>query len=162
MRVFARRGVKITTFFDASHAANNVTRRSHTGFVIFMNSAPIIWYSRRQNTVKESTFSSEYIALKVCMEHIIALRYKLRMFGVGIDGPANVLGDNLSVVKNSSKIESCLDKKHNALQYHACHWAVAAGIMRVGWIDTNYNIVDALTKRLTVAKQNKLFGDWTY
>ena len=65
-------------------------------------------------------------------------------------------------MKNSSKIESSLDKKHNALAYHACHWAVAAGIMRVGWIDTNYNIVDALTKRLTVAKQNQLFGDWKY
>ena len=96
------------------------------------------------------------------MEYIVALRYKLRMFGVEIDGPANVLGDNLGVVENSSKIESSLDKKHNALAYHACRWAVAAGIMRVGWIDTNYNIADALTKRLTVAKRNQLFGDWTY
>ena len=156
------KAVRITAFFDASHAENTVTRRSHTGFVIFVNRAPIIWYSKCQNTVKASTFLSEFIALKVCMEYIVALRYKLRMFGVEIDGSANVLGDNLSVVKNSSKIESSLDKKHNALAYHACRWAVAAEIMRVRWIDTNYNIADALTKRLTVAKRNQLFGDWTY
>ncbi len=33
---------------DASHAANKVTRRSYTaGFIIFLNRAPIIIYSKR-------------------------------------------------------------------------------------------------------------------
>ena len=99
------RAIRITSFFDASHAANKVTRRSHTGFVIFVIRAPIIWYSKRQNTVEASTFSSEFIVLKTCMEHIVALRFTLRMFGVEIDGPADALWDNLSIVKKSSKID---------------------------------------------------------
>ena len=55
------KSVMITAFFDASHAENTVTRRSHTGFVIFVNRAPIIWYSKRQNTVKASTFLSDFL-----------------------------------------------------------------------------------------------------
>ena len=62
------RSVTTTTFVDASHAANKVTRRSHTGFVIFVNRAPIIWYSKRQNTVESSSFSGEFIAMKACIE----------------------------------------------------------------------------------------------
>ena len=65
--------VSTTAYVDASHAANKVTRRSHIGFVIFMNRAPIIVYSKRQNTVEASTFSSEFIAMKACIEHITAL-----------------------------------------------------------------------------------------
>ena len=65
----------------------------HTGFLIFINRAPIIWYSKRQNTVESSAFSSEFIAAKTCVEHITALRYKLRMFGVPVDGPTKVLCD---------------------------------------------------------------------
>jgi hypothetical protein len=156
------RAVKITTFVDASHAADKRTRKSHTGYIIFINRAPIIWYSKRQSTIESSTFSSEFIAMKTCMESIIALRYKLRMFGVEIDGPADVLCDNASVVNNSSKIESVLNRKHNSFAYHAVRWAVAAGIMRVGKVDTNENISDAMTKRLTVAKRKHLFGNWTY
>jgi hypothetical protein len=156
------RAVKITTFVDASHAADKRTRKSHTGYIIFINRAPIIWYSKRQSTIESSTFSSEFIAMKTCMESIIALRYKLRMFGVEIDGPADVLCDNASVVNNSSKIESVLNRKHNSIAYHAVRWAVAAGIMRVGKVDTNENISDAMTKRLTVAKRKHLFGNWTY
>ena len=39
------RSVTTTAYVDASHAANKMTRRFRTGFVIFMNRAPIIWYS---------------------------------------------------------------------------------------------------------------------
>ncbi len=75
-----RMPVSIIAHVDASHNANKVTRRSHTaGFVIFLNRAPIIVYSKRQNTVEQAnTFStSEFIAMKACIEHITALRFKL-------------------------------------------------------------------------------------
>jgi hypothetical protein len=77
--------VKIHCFVDADHAGNLATRRSHTGVLIFVNMAPIVWYSKRQNTVKSSTFGSEFVALRTAVELIVGLRYKLRMFGVHID-----------------------------------------------------------------------------
>ena len=156
------RGVSTTAFVDSSHAQDKKNRKSHTGFVIFINRAPVIWFSKRQTTVETSTFSSEFIALKTCMEHIVALRIKLMMFGVPIYGETKVLCDNLSAVNNSSKLESSLNKKHSSIAYHAVRWSVAAGIIKVGWIDTHSNIADAFTKRLTVAQREKLFGDWTY
>ena len=96
------------------------------------------------------------------MEAIVALRFKLRMFGVAIDGETKVLCDNQAVVNNSSKIQSTLNKKHNSLAYHAVRWSVAAGIMKVGKILGDYNLADAFTKRLTAHKRDQLFGDWTY
>ena len=39
----------IHSFVDASHAADKVTRRSQTGVLIFMNKAPIIFCSKKQN-----------------------------------------------------------------------------------------------------------------
>ena len=156
------RMVKITCFVDASHAANRVTRKSHTGYIIFINRAPIIWYSKRQNTVESSTFTSEFIALKTCMEKIVGLRFKLRMFGIPIDGTADVLCDNQSVVNNSSKFESTLDKKHASIAYHAVRWSVAAGIIRVGKVYKDDNLADALTKRLSANIREYLFSNWTY
>jgi hypothetical protein len=38
------------------------------------------------------------IALRICKELIVAMCYKLRMFGVKIDGPANVFCDNRMVL----------------------------------------------------------------
>jgi hypothetical protein len=39
--------VQITMFVDASHAANVVTRQSRTGVLIYVNRAPILWYSKK-------------------------------------------------------------------------------------------------------------------
>ena len=115
------RGNLVSTyaFVDANHAGNVVTRRSHTGIIIYVQNAPIIWFSKRQNTVETATFGSELVALRICKELIVALRYKLRMFGIGIDGPTSVFCDNRGVVKNVSIPESVLSKKHNAFNYHA-------------------------------------------
>ena len=152
----------ITSYVDASHAANKVTRRSHTGFIIFINRSPILWFSKRQNTVEASTFSSEFIAAKCCVEHITALRFKLRMFGIPIDGPSNLLCDNGSVVKNSSILSSTLNKKHSSIAYHMARWAVAAGEVCIGWINGQYNLADTFTKRLPQHVRQKLFWNWTY
>ena len=145
--------VSISAFVDANHAGNVVTRRSHSGIFIFVQNAPIIWYSKRQNTVEAATFGSEFVALRICKELIVALRYKLRMFGVPIDGPANVFCDNRGVVKNASVPESTLTKKHNAINYHAVREAAAAGILRVGKEDGETNLADLLTKVLTGQKR---------
>ena len=39
---------------------------------------------------------------------------------------------------------------------------VAAGVVRIVWVEGILNIVDAFTKRLAEARRSKLFGDWTY
>ena len=121
--------VTISAFIDANHARNKITHHLHTGILIFVQNAPIIWFSKRQNMVEISTFGSELVACRICKELIVALRYKLQMFGIPIDGLVNVFCDNQGVVKNPSVPESTLMKKHNAINYHAVREAVAAGIL---------------------------------
>ena len=164
MPIARGRPVVTTAFVDASHAANKKTRRSHTGYVIFINRAPILWYSKRQNTVEASTFSSEFIAMKTCIEACQHLRFKLRMFGVPMDDDhaTHILCDNESVVKNSTKLESVLNKKHNSIAYHYTRWNVAAGVVQVAWIDGKENLADPFTKRLAAMVRDYLFGNWTY
>eukprot|EP00978_Attheya_sp_CCMP212_P004837 scaffold10631_cov58-Attheya_sp.AAC.5 len=145
------RSVTTTAFVDASHAANRKTRKSHTGFLIFLNRAPVIFYSKRQQTVEASTFSSEFIAIKACIEAIKVLRFKLRMFGVPLPRgePTHVFCDNESVVRNSTLIESTLNKKHSSIAYHYTRWNSAASVVSVAWINTQDNLADAFTKCLS-------------
>ena len=69
--------------------------------------------------VESATFGSKLVATRIFKDLIVALWYKLQMFGVWINGLANVFCDNHGVVKNLSILESTLIKKHNASNYHA-------------------------------------------
>jgi hypothetical protein len=142
--------VTISAFVDANHARNKVTRRSHTGIIIYLQKAQILWYSKRQNA---ATFGSEMVALQICKELIVVIHYKLRMFGVEIDGPANVFCNNRGIVKNVCIPESTFMKKHNAINYHAVREVVAAGILRVGKEDGETNLADQLMKVVTGQKR---------
>ena len=75
------------------------------------------------------------------------------MFGVPIDEPTNVLCDNAFPVNSSSMIESTLSRKHNSIAYHSVRWTAAASIIRVDWIDTNFNLADIMTKHLTAQRR---------
>ena len=150
------KAVDITTFVDADHAGNQITRRSHTGIIIFINMAPIVWYSKRQNTVETSTFGSEYVALKIAVELIESLLYKLRMFGVPIGGEPRILCDNESVVNSSSYPESALKKKHCSVAYHKVREAVAAGKCLIYYERSESNLADLLTKPLPSIKRKPL------
>ena len=97
--------------------------------------------------------------MTTCTEHIIALIFKLLIFGVDIDGPAIMLNDNESAMHNISNIESTLNKKHSSFSYHLVGQNVPAGVVNIGWILKADNISDSLLKRLTEAKREKLFGD---
>ncbi|GAX20073.1 hypothetical protein FisN_1Lu447, partial [Fistulifera solaris] len=90
----------------------------------------------------------ERVALKIAVEMIEGLRYKLRMMGVPIEGSTSVFCDNDSVVKNTTHPESPLKKKANAVAYHKVREAIAAGIIRLTKEDGETNLSDILTKLL--------------
>jgi hypothetical protein len=154
--------VTISVFVDANHAGNIVTCRSHTGILIYLQNTPIIWHSHRQNTVETSTFGSEFVALQCARDLIIALQYKLCMFGIPINGPAFVYCDNQGIVKNVTIPESVLSKKHNVINYHAVREAVAANILRVAKEDSSTNLADLLTKPLTEQRRVTLLCSILY
>ena len=140
--------VDLRLYVDSDHAGEQLTRRSRTGFFIFLNMAPVIWFSKRQPTVETSVFGAEFVAMKNGMETLRGLRYKLRMMGVQLSGPSFAYGDNMSVIHNTQRPESMLRKKSNSICYHAIRESVAMGEMLTGHVSTHHNPADIATKVL--------------
>jgi hypothetical protein len=84
--------VDLRFFVDSDHAGEQFTRRSRTGFVIYLNMAPIVWFSERQPTVESRVFGVEFVAMKNGIETCCGPRYKLRMMGVTLSGPTFSMG----------------------------------------------------------------------
>jgi hypothetical protein len=57
--------VQLRLFVDSDHAGKELTRQSRTGYIIYMNSAPMLWHIKRQGTVETSVlFGAEFVAMK--------------------------------------------------------------------------------------------------
>jgi hypothetical protein len=154
--------VRMTVYVDADHAYDLVTRRSITGILVILNNTPIRWISKRQKTVETSTYGSELLASRLATELILEVRYMLRSLGVVLDGPALMLGDNMSVVLNTTVLSSVLKKKHIAIAYQRVREAIAARIMRFAYIKSEENVGDFLTKPLSNEKFHYLMKRWLF
>ena len=87
-------GFTISAKVNADHSSDTITRRSCTGFIVYLNLTLVYWFSKKQNSVELSSFGSEFCAIKLCCEYLQGLQYKLRMMGIPVSGPALIIGDN--------------------------------------------------------------------
>ena len=53
---------------DVDHASDKLTRQYQTGIFILCNRAPVMWMSKKHNSVETSTFGSKFTALKLIVE----------------------------------------------------------------------------------------------
>ena len=103
------------------------------------------------------TIGSEFTAMKQALEYVRGLRYKLRMFGIPVDEPAFVFGDNKSVLANTTVPGSTIKKKMNSLSYHFIREGCARDEWRTAYVNTLLNCADLLTKPLPPGEKRSLF-----
>jgi hypothetical protein len=154
--------IQMNMFCDASHTSDLVTRRSTTGFLVYLCGTPVVWYSKRHNTVESSNFGYEFVALRIATENVEALRTKLRQFGVPLDGPCNTFVDNKNVVTQSTKPESTLTKKQNSIAYHKVRESIEMGVQRVCFEKGYDNQAYCLTKSLPAHKLKQCMNKCLY
>ena len=72
------------------------------------------------------------------------------MLGVPIEDSSLLLGDNMSVVLNTTIPASPLKKKHLSCAYHCIREAIAAGIIDFAHVNSKENLADIFTKPLPI------------
>lgn len=76
--------------------------------------------------------------------------------GVPLTGPSYIYGDNMSVIHNTQRPESSLNKENNSICYHAIWESVAMGESLMGHIRMEDNLANLLTKVTFGAKRKRL------
>ena len=134
---------------DADHAADTVTRRSHTCFLVYINLALLHWFSKKQASVESSSFGSEFVSMKHFCEYIRGRRYKLRMMGIAVEVPAYIQGDNKYVLVNTTIPDSTLKKKSKIIAYVFLIEGAARDKWITIYVNTHDNQADLLTNQLS-------------
>ena len=122
---------------------------SRTVFMIYMNISLSTWYSMKQSFIKTSIFGAEFVTMNVGIETLHAIQYKLRMMGSPISGASYFYGNKMPVIHDTTKPESTLKKKCNAITFHAICKSVAIGKTLPRHMRSEDNPADLLPKVVT-------------
>jgi hypothetical protein len=86
----------------------------------------------------------------------------LRPLGVALNGPTLMLGDNMSLVLNTSDPSSVLKKKHNAKVCHRVPEAIVAKVTSFAYVKSEEKVRDVMTKPLSNESYHQLVKNWLF
>jgi hypothetical protein len=148
--------VLMTVYGDTDHVHALITRRSITGILVMMKNTPIRWVFTCQKTIETFTYGSELVAARIVTELVVKVHFMLRSLDVALEVPTLMLGDIISLVRNTSVPSSVLMKKHNAITYRPVGEAIATKVMRFAYVKSEENGIDILTKSLSNSRFHHL------
>jgi hypothetical protein len=138
----------LVAYSDADWAGCPDTRRSTSGYCVYLGSSLVSWSSKRQPTVSRSSAEAEYRAVANVVAECTWLRQLLSELSCPVDKATVVFCDNVSAVYLSANPVHHRRTKHIELDIHFVREQVALGRVRVLHVPTSQQFADIMTKGL--------------
>ncbi|MBW0537286.1 hypothetical protein O181_077001 [Austropuccinia psidii MF-1] len=149
----AKAQLNLRVYADASYANCPVSRRSHTGLMIFLNNTLIHWKSRRQPSVSSSSTEAEYKALYDGAQQVLWFCKLFNDVSLGASTFClTLLGDNKPSIASAKNPLSSVRTMHIDIKFHWICEQLLKGLFELSYVPTADMHADLLTKALHQVK----------
>ncbi|GJW23002.1 copia-like protein [Tanacetum coccineum] len=135
--------------FQWTMASCPFSRRSVTGYGIFLGPSLISWQSKKQLVVSRSSTKAEYRALVDSTCEVTWIQCLLKEFNVHVSTPLPIMCDNASAIALASNPVHHARTKHIEIDCHFVRDKIKAGQILPTYISTKQQLADILTKGLS-------------
>jgi hypothetical protein len=138
----------LVSYTDADWAGCPDTRRSTSGFCIFLGDNLVSWSAKRQSTISRSSAEAEYRGVAHVVSEICWLRNLLLELHRPPQHASLVYCDNVSAIYLSGNPVQHQRTKHIEIDIHFVREKVRLGLIRVLHVPSRFQIADIFTKGL--------------
>lgn len=149
----------ITSFSDSDWAGYPDTRRSTSGYCVFLGTTLVSWSSKKQPTVSRSSAEAEYKALSVLAAEVVWLSSLLEELHITPTTPFVMHCDNLGAQFLASNPAFHARTKHIEVDYHFVRDLMDAGTVVVRFVPSSHQLDDLFTKGLAPTTFFRLEGE---
>lgn len=147
---------QLTAYSDADWAGCPDTRRSTSGYCVYLGSNVVSWSSKRQSSISRSSAEAEYKGVANVVAELTWIRNLLFELGNPISKASIVYCDNISSIYLAHNPVRHQRTKHVEIDIHFVREKVALGHVKVLFVPSSLQFADIFTKGLP----SSLFNDF--
>jgi hypothetical protein len=145
---FSNSDFRLRAYCDSDWAGCPLTRRSTTGYCVFLGSSLITWRSKRQKTVSLSSAEAEYRAMTGACCELTWFRHLLRDLGISHQESALLYCDNKAALHIAANPVFHERTRHIEMDCHFIRDKIQDGSVTTRHVDSAHQLADILTKPL--------------
>ena len=146
----------LVAYSDADWAGCPDTRRSTSGYCVYIGSNLVSWSSKRQSTISRSSAEAEYKGVANAVAELTWIRNLFLELGHPIAKASILYCDNISSVYLAHNPVRHQRTKHIEIDIHFVREKVAIGEVKVLFVPSSLQFADVFTKGLPTS----LFNDF--
>ncbi|KAJ0609721.1 putative RNA-directed DNA polymerase [Helianthus annuus] len=142
-------------YVDSDWAKCLSTRKSVTGYCVYLGSSLVSWKSKKQSTVSRSTGEAEYRAMCSATCEIMWLLNLLREVGVNCGLPVKLYCDSKAAISIAANPVFHEKTKHFEVDLHFLREKVGSGVIETVKVDSESQPADGFTKGLSIVQHKR-------
>nr|GEU77685.1 hypothetical protein [Tanacetum cinerariifolium] len=143
---------ELTAFSYSDHAGCLDSRKSTSGGIQFLGGDKLVsWSSKKQDCTSMSFTEAEYVSLYACGAQVLWMGTQLTDYGFHFD-KIPMYCDSKAAIAISCNLVQHSRTKHIDVRYHFIKEKVEKGIVKLFFVETEYQLADMFTKAFPVER----------